>query len=42
MKKLFEDDHEEKVEIKTNNEYAKNYDIWRRKEEANKRKVFSC
>lgn len=38
MPKLFEEDLEEDVNIKTDNEYAKNYDNWRKKEELNKRK----
>ncbi|KAL0820774.1 hypothetical protein ABMA28_006593 [Loxostege sticticalis] len=32
-KKLFEDDSEEDIAIKTENEYAKKYDTWRKKEE---------
>lgn len=36
-KKLFEEDLAEELDIKTNNEYAKTYDTWRKKEELNKR-----
>ncbi|XP_072942540.1 protein KRI1 homolog [Epargyreus clarus] len=35
-KKLFDDDSEEEVTIKTENEYAKKYDAWREKEEIHK------
>ncbi|XP_026321080.1 protein KRI1 homolog [Hyposmocoma kahamanoa] len=35
-KKLFDDDSEEEVAIKTENEYAKKYDSWREKEELHK------
>lgn len=34
--KLFEDDSEEEVSLKTENEYAKKYDKWREKEELHK------
>ncbi|XP_041984558.1 protein KRI1 homolog [Aricia agestis] len=34
--KLFDDDSEEEVSIKTENEYAKKYDNWREKEELHK------
>lgn len=38
MSKLFDgDDSDSDVNIKTDNQYAKNYDIWRQKEELNKR-----
>lgn len=40
-KKLFEDDSEEDIAIKTENEYAKKYDTWRKKEEIYKCK-FIC
>lgn len=35
-KKLFYDESEEEVAIKTENEYAKKYDTWREKEELHK------
>ncbi|XP_044744531.1 protein KRI1 homolog [Coccinella septempunctata] len=38
MSKLFEDSDSE-IEIKTENEYAKSYDTWRKKEELNKFKA---
>lgn len=38
-KKLFDDDSEEEVAIKTENEYAKKYDSWREKEELHKCKL---
>ncbi|KAK9872501.1 hypothetical protein WA026_017967 [Henosepilachna vigintioctopunctata] len=38
MSQLFEDSDDE-VDIKINNEYAKNYDTWRKKEELNKLKT---
>lgn len=39
-KKLFEDDSEEDIAIKTENEYAKKYDTWRKKEEIYKCKFY--
>lgn len=37
--KLFEDESEDEVELKTENEYAKKYDKWRGKEEIHKREA---
>ncbi|XP_058804622.1 protein KRI1 homolog [Phymastichus coffea] len=34
--KLFDEDDSENVEFKENNDYAKNYELWRRKEEEHK------
>lgn len=39
--KLFDEDSEEEVAIKTENEYAKRYDAWREKEEKYKCKMFT-
>ncbi|KAJ8924351.1 hypothetical protein NQ315_007147 [Exocentrus adspersus] len=40
MSNIFDDDSADSdVEIRTNNEYAKNYNIWRKKEEINKLKT---
>lgn len=39
MPNLFEENSDSDVEVKTNNEYAKNYEIWRKKEELNKLKT---
>lgn len=36
MSKIFENDSDTEADIKTDNEYAKNYDNWRKKEELNK------
>lgn len=38
--KLFDDESEEEVDLKTENEYAKKYDKWRGKEEIHKRESF--
>lgn len=40
-KKLFDEDDGEDLKLKTNNEYAKNYNTWRKKEEFHKRKLFN-
>lgn len=37
MSKIFDNDSDSDIEIKTNNDYAKNYDVWRKKEELNRR-----
>ncbi|VEN38855.1 unnamed protein product [Callosobruchus maculatus] len=39
MSGLFEDDSDTEVQIKTDNEYAKNYNTWRKKEELNRLKT---
>lgn len=41
MSQIFdgEDSPDENTNFKTNNEYAKTYDVWRKKEELNKRKL---
>lgn len=36
MSKIFEDNSESDVEIRIDNEYAKKYNVWRKKEEINK------
>lgn len=42
-KKLFDEESDEEVTLKTENEYAKKYDTWREKEELYKRMVlFIC
>lgn len=38
--KLFDEDSEEEVSLKTENEYAKKYDKWREKEELYKRMYY--
>lgn len=35
-KKLFDEDSDDEINIKTENEYAKKYDSWREKEEIHK------
>lgn len=37
MSKIFDEGSDSEIEIKIDNEYAKNYDKWRKKEELNKR-----
>jgi protein KRI1 len=39
MSKIFEGDSDSDADIKTDNDYAKNYDNWRKKEELNKLKT---
>ncbi|XP_018567968.1 protein KRI1 homolog [Anoplophora glabripennis] len=39
MSKIFECDSDSDVEIRTDNQYAKNYNVWRKKEELNKLKT---
>nr|CAH7761243.1 unnamed protein product [Callosobruchus chinensis] len=39
MSGLFDNDSDTEVQIKTNNEYAKNYNTWRKKEELNRLKT---
>lgn len=38
MSKIFEEDSDSDVEFRTDNEYAQNYNIWRKKEELNRRR----
>jgi hypothetical protein len=42
MSKIFEGDSDSDADIKTDNDYAKNYDNWRKKEELNKCKYIKC